>query len=121
LITRNTSAVAVCCSSASSYSVIIRAFSMAMTACSAKFCSNAICLSVKARTLPSADCKSAQGSGVLHRSHENDCPNAGNVDCGSGEGVARVVELFRGKIDDLEDALTLRKPPLKRVDLSSFA
>ena len=70
--------------------------------------------------LPSADCKATQGSAVLHQSHENDCANARNVDCGPGEGIARVVELFRGKIDDLEDALTLRKPPLKRVDLSPF-
>ena len=50
LMTRNTSAVAVCCSSASRVSVISRAFSIAMTACAAKFCNSAICLSVKGRT-----------------------------------------------------------------------
>jgi len=49
LITRNTSAVAVCCSSASHVSVINRAFSIAITACAAKFCSRAISLSVKGR------------------------------------------------------------------------
>ena len=37
-MTCNTSAVAVCCSNASRVSVISRAFSIAMTACAAKFC-----------------------------------------------------------------------------------
>ena len=37
-MTCSTSAVAVCCSSASRVSVISRAFSIAMTACAAKFC-----------------------------------------------------------------------------------
>ena len=50
LMTRNTSAVAVCCSNASRVSVISRAFSIAITACAAKFCSSAICLSVNGRT-----------------------------------------------------------------------
>jgi len=36
-ITRRISAIAVCCSSASRVSVINRAFSIAMTACAAKF------------------------------------------------------------------------------------
>ena len=45
-----TSAVAVCCSSASRVSVISRAFSIAITACAAKFCSSAICLSENGRT-----------------------------------------------------------------------
>ena len=49
-MTRSTSAVAVCCSSASRVSVISRAFSIAITACAAKFCSSAICLSVNGRT-----------------------------------------------------------------------
>jgi hypothetical protein len=50
LMTRNTSAVAVCCSSAVRVSVMRRAFSIAMTACAAKFCSSAICLSENERT-----------------------------------------------------------------------
>ena len=37
-------------SSASRVSVISRAFSIAMTACAAKFCNSAICLSVNGRT-----------------------------------------------------------------------
>ena len=37
-MTCNTSAVAVCCSNASRVSVMSRAFSIAMTACAAKFC-----------------------------------------------------------------------------------
>ena len=50
LMTCSTSAVAVCCSSASRVSVISRAFSIAMTACAAKFCNSAICLSENGRT-----------------------------------------------------------------------
>ena len=50
LMTCSTSAVAVCCSNASRVSVMRRAFSIAMTACAAKFCNNAICLSVNGRT-----------------------------------------------------------------------
>ena len=50
LMTCNTSAVAVCCSKASRVSVISRAFSIAITACAAKFCNSAICLSVNGRT-----------------------------------------------------------------------
>ena len=50
LMTCNTSAVAVCCSRASRVSLISRAFSIAMTACAAKFCKSAICLSVNGRT-----------------------------------------------------------------------
>jgi hypothetical protein len=40
-MTCNTSAVAVCCSNASRVSVMSRAFSIAITAWAAKFCSNA--------------------------------------------------------------------------------
>jgi hypothetical protein len=50
LMTCNTSAVAVCCSSASRVTVSSRAFSIAMTACAAKFCNSAICLSENGRT-----------------------------------------------------------------------
>jgi len=49
-MTCNTSAVAVCCSSASCVSVISRAFSIAITACAAKFLNSVICRSVKGRT-----------------------------------------------------------------------
>ena len=51
LMTCNTSAVAVCCSKASRVSVKRRAFSIAMTACAAKFCNSAICLSVNGKHL----------------------------------------------------------------------
>ena len=50
LMTCNTSAVAVCCSSASCCSLINRAFSIVITAWAAKFSSRAICLSENART-----------------------------------------------------------------------
>ena len=65
-MTRSTSAVAVCCSSASRVSVISRAFSIAMTACAAKFCSSAICLSENVPTYRPADSKCADGDAFLH-------------------------------------------------------
>jgi hypothetical protein len=49
-MTPSNSAVAVCCSSASRVSVIRRAFSIAITACAAKFCNSAICFSENSRT-----------------------------------------------------------------------
>ena len=50
LITPSTSAVAVCCSKASRVSVNSRAFSIAITACAAKFSNSAICFSVNGLT-----------------------------------------------------------------------
>ncbi len=50
LMTLSTSAVAVCCSSDCRSSLSSRVFSMAMTACLAKFVSSSICLSVNGRT-----------------------------------------------------------------------
>ncbi len=55
LMTCKTSAVAVCCSNASRVSVNSRAFSIAMTACAAKFSSSAISFSVNGRTSFRAD------------------------------------------------------------------
>jgi len=49
-MTCNTSVVAVCCSNASRVSVNNRAFSIAITACAAKFCNSAICFSENSRT-----------------------------------------------------------------------
>jgi hypothetical protein len=50
LMTCSALAVAVCCSNDCPSSLSNRAFSMAMTAWAAKFCTNAICFSVKGRT-----------------------------------------------------------------------
>ena len=55
LMTCNTSAVAVCGSNASRVSVMSRAFSIAMTACAAKFSGSAICLSENGRTSRRSD------------------------------------------------------------------
>src|ERR1700720_3813348 len=49
-MTCNTSAVAVCCSNASRVSVMSRAFSIAITACAAKFSSSATSFSENGRT-----------------------------------------------------------------------
>ena len=48
-MTCNTSAVAVCCANASRVSVNSRAFSIAMTACGAKFSTSTMCLSENGR------------------------------------------------------------------------
>ena len=50
LMTLSTSDVAVCCSSVSRSSLSSRVFSMAMTACAAKFVTSSICFSVNGRT-----------------------------------------------------------------------
>ncbi len=49
-MTRKMSAVAVCCSSDSRSSVSSRVFSMAITACAAKFFTRSICLPLNGRT-----------------------------------------------------------------------
>jgi hypothetical protein len=50
LMTLSASEVAVCCCSDSRSSLSKRVFSMAMTACAAKFFTSSICLSVDGRT-----------------------------------------------------------------------
>jgi hypothetical protein len=50
LMTPSTSDVAVCCCSDSRSSLSSRVFSMAITACAAKFVTSSICLSVNGRT-----------------------------------------------------------------------
>ena len=50
LMTCSTSAVAVCCSNDSRSSLSSRVFSMAITACAAKFRTSSICLSMKGLT-----------------------------------------------------------------------
>jgi hypothetical protein len=50
LMIRSTSAVAVCCCNDSRSSLRSRVFSMAITACAAKFLTSSICVSVNGRT-----------------------------------------------------------------------
>ena len=69
LMTCSTSAVAVCCSNASRVSVMSRAFSIAMTACAAKFCNSAICLSENGRTSLASDAICAEQRVVLAQRH----------------------------------------------------
>ena len=72
LMTCNTSAVAVCCSSASRVSVISRAFSIAITACAAKFCNSAICLSENGRDLLAINGQSHRAARLSLRSGYRD-------------------------------------------------
>ena len=69
-MTPSTSAVAVCCSSASRVSVMSRAFSIAMTACAAKFSKSAICFSVNGRT-SWRNCQGTKQHAVLAKRHLN--------------------------------------------------
>ena len=75
-MTCNTSAVAVCCSNASRVSVISRAFSIAMTACAAKFCSSAICFVGKRPDLLAVGDDDAEQAVVLAQRHAQQRPGA---------------------------------------------
>ena len=92
LMTRSTSAVAVCCSNASRVSVMSRAFSIAMTACAAKFCSSAICLSVNGRT--SGDTAGMRRAGaVLAQRNRHRGAGATEIDERTTRRRARSVDL----------------------------
>src|SRR5277367_3249528 len=80
LMTCNTSELAVCCSKASRVSVISRAFSIAMTACPAKFCNSAICLSENGRYLLAEYCQSTEQDVVLPERDGNDRPGTAALD-----------------------------------------
>ena len=75
-MTCNTSAVAVCCSKASRVSVKSRAFSIAMTACAAKFCSSAICLSGERPNLLAITPRSCRAEHVLTQRDVEQRPRA---------------------------------------------
>jgi hypothetical protein len=81
-----------------------RAFSIAMTAWAAKFCSNAICLSVKGRTFLTIECDRAKENVVSVQRHYNCASNAADFDevpqtCG-GRKASVILS-----ISDLKDAL----------------
>src|SRR5207249_9457504 len=78
-MTCKTSAVAVCCSKASRVSVIRRAFSIAMTACAAKFCNSAICLSVKGADLTAIGTDTSEERRILAQRHSYDRTRTGKL------------------------------------------
>ncbi len=89
-MTCSTSAVAVCCSNASRVSVNSRAFSIAMTACAAKFSTSAICLSVeRPHFLASGDDLPEQGV-ISAQRHKEEGPDTCQGDpAGAGDRVRR--------------------------------
>ena len=85
-MTCNTSAVAVCCSNASRVSVNSRAFSIAMTACAAKFCNSAICLSENGRTSWRLARDVAEQSLVFTQRHGQKRADTAEIDSGAMHG-----------------------------------
>src|SRR6516225_3747641 len=80
LMTCNTSAVAVCCSNASRVSVRSRAFSIAMTACAAKFCSSDLVVRERPYLTPKGS-DMADQRGVLAERHKQQGAEAGLDGC----------------------------------------
>src|ERR1700719_2547537 len=103
-MTCNTSAVAVCCSKASRVSVNSRAFSIAMTACSAKFCKQRDLLVGErphllaigrncpehAAVRPKRDCHRGVGLTQLEKCMER--------------SVAALVSVVRGNVEEVDNA-----------------
>ena len=90
-MTCNTSAVAVCCSSASRVSVKSRAFSIAMTACAAKFCSSAISFSENGRTSRTMRRDVPEERIVLPQWHEQQGAGTGQFSGTAADPIVRVV------------------------------
>ena len=95
LMTPSTSAVAVCCSSASRVSVMRRAFSIAITACAAKFSTSAISFSEKGSVPPLASGHDLAEQDVIfaqrHHRARSGCqptqrPQVAPLDCRSRRG-----------------------------------
>jgi len=98
-MTCKTSAAAVCCSKASRVSVRSRAFSIAMTACAAKFCNSAICLSVKGRTLAANRRDVTDKHTILAQRHEQ---HSADARCIEGLSCYRMVNLNHiGDVDKI--------------------
>ncbi len=103
-MTCNTSAVAVCCSKASRVSVKSRAFSIAMTACAAKFCNSAICLLGEGTDLLTINHENAEEDIILHqwRRKPGSCPT--EVDRGDTYRIAQVISVLCCEIRYMDEA-----------------
>ena len=91
LMTLSTSAVAVCCCSDSRSSLSRRAFSMAMTAWSAKFVSRSICLLGEGAHLLPVDGESANQLVIFEHRHVDRRPRSTERDRRGGDTVGGVV------------------------------
>ena len=107
-ITLSTSEVAICCSRDSERSSVrwrsslsSRVFSMAMTACAAKFCTSSICLSVKGQHLLPVYGDDPDQLIILEHGHRNNCPVAAKVRTGDHERVTLAVRVALGGIENL--------------------
>src|SRR6516162_37517 len=122
-ITRSTSEVAVCCSSASVKSFVRwrssfskRVFSMAMTACAAKFFSRSICLSVNGHTswrlMVIAPISSLS---VLEHGDAERRPITAKLDRGNDKGIAFEVGRYHRDVGNVDHLLRGGDTPKRRV------
>src|SRR5215469_227787 len=112
-MTCNTSAVAVCCSKASRVSVMSRAFSIAMTACAAKFCSSAICLSENGRGFLAVDAKHALQGALFAQSNAEQATTLvalAPINKSSCGRMARAVKVCIHDICDMDNILAADDP-----------
>ena len=100
-MTWSTSAVAVCCSSDSVSSRVrccsasnSRAFSIAITAWSAKVSTSSICLSVNGFTAAPVEHKQADGNPLTQKRHAEDCSKVAKF-CDFTNGVFRISKNIR--------------------------
>ena len=116
-MTCSTSAVAVCCSNASRVSVISRAFSIAITACAAKFSNSAICFFGERAYLAASRCNHPRETHRLCRSGtDSTVRTAINL---RGRLERDLIDLRR--IGDLRETLTLKQGPSRRRVARSIA
>ena len=87
-MTLSTSAVAVCCCSDSRSSLSRRVFSMAMTACVAKFVHQLDLLVGERTDLLAIDGDGADQLVVLEHRHDEQCPQRRRFDAGDDEWIA---------------------------------
>ncbi len=109
-MTCNTSAVAVCCSNASRVSVISRAFSIAITACAAKFCKQRDLLVRERPHFLAVDSDYTQERVVLVQRHRNCAADAAGLRHLS-ETRGRPISLVVLRIGDVDN-------PFARLDSS---
>src|SRR6516162_6345447 len=118
LITLSTSLVAVWYSNDSSRSDVrsrnslrSRAFSIAITACAAKFCNSAICLSVNGRTSCRKFVKQADEVAILDEGYHQQRADAARLDRSAWYRIICHRRQYRGQIGDVHPRLASPQPP----------
>ena len=107
-MTCKTSAVAVCCSNASRVSLISRAFSIAITACAAKFCNSAICLRGKRSHFLAVEHDETKDRLVLAQRYDHEGAGTAEIDDGTPIGLTVSVRVGIHEVENVNDALPLK-------------